>query len=235
MSVVAEQRAHKGPDDYWKNQSFARRYVTNNVRGIAENQGAREFSATCFAAQAQGISYLNPKPESILDIGCGHGTRAANLKAQFHCRVVAADYSEAMLEEANRISLMLPNEHRCEIAQADAYSMPQFQDGEFDVAVCYGLLMSLERPAQTDIMRVVKYGLVAIEESDRAMTPDQKDYWLHIKEKTYPGRIFWHDYLQVFGLWKQVIYNPIPVSEAWSMGTAPGYARIIVVKEPCDA
>lgn len=234
MTMAIAEKSVKGPDDYWKNQSFARRYVMNNVRGIAENPGAREFSASCFMAQAQGIAYLNPKPESILDIGCGHATRAANLKAHFGCRVVAADYSEAMLEEANRISMLLPEAHRCELVKADAYSLP-FADNEFDVAVCYGLLMSLERPAQSDIMRVVKYGLVAIEECDRSMTPDQHDAWLHVKEKTFPGRIYWHDYLKVFGLWRQVIYNPMPVSASWSLGTPPGYARIIVVKEPCDA
>lgn len=234
MSMAAQEHDAKNPEYYWKNQSFARRYVNNNVRGVAENQGAREFSATCFMAQAQGIAYLKPQPQSILDIGCGHGTRAANIKAQFGCRVVAADYSEPMLEEARKISMLLPEAHRCEIVDADAYKLP-FLDNEFDVAVCYGLLMSLERPAQTDIMRVVKYGLVAIEECDRAMVPQQRDHWLHVKEKVYPGRIFWHDYLKIFGLWRQVIYNPIPVPQSWTLGEAPGYARIIVVKEPCDA
>ena len=234
MTVAVVENKRTGPDDYWKSQSFARRYVLNNIRGIAENPGAREFSATCFMAQVQGVQYLAPKVQSILDIGCGHATRAANLKAHFGCRVVAADYSEPFLEEARRISELLPEAHRSEIVQADAYELP-FADNEFDVAVCYGLLMSLERPAQTDIMRVVKYGLVAIEECDRAMAPDQREKWMEVKDKTFPGRIYWHDYLKVFGLWRQIIYNPLPGPDSWSLGTPPGYARIIVVKEPPDA
>lgn len=224
----------KHVDDYWKNPSFARRYVFTNVRGIQENDGAREFSATCFMAQMQGVQYLCPEPTSILDIGAGHGTRAANLRASLGCRVVAADYSDPMLEEATRIAAMLPETHRPEIVKADAYDLP-FADGEFDVAVCYGLLMSMEFPARADIMRVVKYGLVAIEECEASMTPDQRDAWLIVKNKTFPGRIFWHDYVKVFGLYRQIVYNPLPVGESWSLGTPPAYARIIVVKEPFNA
>lgn len=228
---VAAQRQRGAPDDYWKEPSFARKYVFNNVRGIQDNPGAREFSGTCFMAQAQGIGFLNEQPDSILDIGCGHATRAANLKAHFGGRVVGADYSPAMLEEARRIADMLPEAHRPEIVEADAYSLP-FRDNEFDVAVCYGLLMSLERPAQADIMRVVRYGLVAIEETDVCMTPEQREAWSDVKNRVFPGRIYWHDYLRVFGHFRQVIYNPLPVPQSWNLGTPPGYARIIVVKEP---
>jgi len=221
----------KSADDYWKSASFARRYVLNNVKGIQDNPGAREFSATCFMAQLQGIQYLCPEPKSILDIGAGHATRSANLKASLGCRVVATDYSDPMLEEANRIAALLPESHRPEIIKGDAYDLP-FADGEFDVAVTYGLLMSLERPMRADIMRVVKYGLVAIEECESAMTPDQHDEWAKVKNKIFPGRIHWHDYLKTFGWYRQVVYNPIPVGDSWDLGTPPAYARIIVVKEP---
>ena len=185
-------------------------------------------------AQMQGIQYLCPTPTSVLDIGAGPGTRAANFKASLGCRVVAADYSDPMLEEAGRISAMLPESHRPEIIKADAYDLP-FADNEFDVAVCYGLLMSMEKPARADILRVVRYGLVAIEECESAMTPMQHDEWGKVKNHTFPGRIYWHDYMKVFGLYRQIVYNPIPVSESWDLGTPPAYARIIVVKEPFDA
>jgi len=228
---MQQPKRRQAPDDYWKEASFARKYVLNNVRGVQDNPGAKEFSALCYAAIMQGIQYVCNTAASVLDAGCGHAARTASIKASLGCRVVGVDYSEPMLEEARRIAEILPEAHRPDLVQGDVYDLP-FADNEFDVAVCYGLLMSLERPAQADLMRVVKYGLVAIEETDVCMTPEQREAWAEVKNKTFPGRIHWHDYLRVFGHYRSVIYSPLPVPPSWNLGTPPGYARLIVVKEP---
>lgn len=234
MNQQATVKRRQSPDDYWKEPSFARKYVLNNVKGVHDNPGAREFSASTFASFVQGIQYLKMDAASVLDAGCGHAARTASLRASLGCRVVGVDYSEAMLEEAGRVMQFLPEAHRPELVQGDVYKLP-FEDNEFDVAVCYGLLMSLEKPAQADLMRVVRYGLVAIEETETAMTPEQREAWVDVKTRIFPGRIYWHDYLKVFGHFRQVIYNPMPVPESWNLGTPPGYARFIVVKEPSGA
>lgn len=229
---VAKKRTQ--PDDYWQETSFARKYAYNNTVAVVQNEPARVFSATCFMAQMQGISYLCPQPKSILDIGCGPAIRSANIKASTAAHVVAADYSDAMLDEARRMNDILPESHKVEIVKADAYELP-FETDSFDVVVCYGLLMSLKDAGKSDIMRVAKYGLVAIEETDTAMTPEQRTHWSNIKERVFPGRIYWHDYLRMFGHYKSVIYTPLEPPVPWLNNDPPAYARFIVVKEEYHA
>jgi len=219
------------PDDYWRSASFARRYTINNVAGVRDNQGAKEFDGLTFMAQAQGVQYLNTTPVNLLDVGCGHAVRGMRLASYFGIPVTGVDYSEPMLEQAGNLMKALPEERRATLVQASVEDMP-FEDGQFDVAVCYGLLMSLPKldKAVAEIMRVTKYGLVAVEETPTAMVPEQRDEWDRVRTKTFPGRIYWHDYLQAFGHATAVVYTPLPVPETWDMGTPPGYARFIVQK-----
>lgn len=220
-----------GPDDYWKVASFAKKYARNNVLGVDGNQGAKEFQAICFAALCQGIQYLVQRPLSILDLGCGHAVRSISFKAQFGCKVTGADYSPAMLDMAKLFNDQIPEPHRIDLVQADATDLP-FADDEFDVVTCYGLMMSLPtlEVAADEIMRVAKYGLVAIEELEAAMTPDQHASLDNVRTKIFPGRIYWHDYLRSFGHYPSFTYNPLVLPESWDLGVPPAYGRLIVVK-----
>ena len=229
-AAVAEKR---GPDSYWRNPTFAKRYCLNNVETVRANDGAKEFSALCMAAIGQGIQYLCPQPSAIVDLGCGPATRSSTMRAFFGCRVVGVDYSEPMIAEARNIMEFVRPEMRVELTHADVAKLP-FADGEFDVAMCYGLLMSLEelQPALAEIGRVAKYGLVAIEETPTAMDDIQYRAFLDVKERVFPGRIVWHSYLSEFTKdgYGQVTYTPLPVPPSWSLGTPPGYARLIASK-----
>jgi ubiquinone/menaquinone biosynthesis C-methylase UbiE len=229
MSVAVQQRSQ--PDDYWKSRGFARRYVINNVNGIQNNQGAREFDALCFMAHAQGVQHLVEAPVSILDAGCGHAVRGARLGNYFNAKVTGVDYSEPFLAEAANINTKLPDDRQVELIHASVEDMP-FDDEQFDVAITYGLLMSLPTldRAAAELLRVVKYGIVAIEETDAAMSPEQHEIFDSVRLKTFPGRIYWHNYLSAFGRTRNLTYTPLPPPPSWDMGEAPAYARYIVQK-----
>ena len=233
--AVMTQAPRTKPDDYWKTESFVRKYVRNSILGRKDNKAMTMYESAVCLSIVQGIYYLvGDTPKAILDMGCGHAVRTAQMKANFGCRVVGADYSVPFLDQAKNIQQHMPMNHRVELVKADVYDLP-FGDAEFDVAICYGLYMSLSEPERSDLLRTVRYGLVMIEETDAVMTPDQRIEWLKVKNHVFPGRIYWHDYLKLFGLQKSVMFSPLPVPSSWDTGTPPGYARIIVVKEQRDA
>lgn len=223
----------KTPDSYWKNEKFVRRYVMNTVNLIRENQPSNLFNCTCVLAFVQGIQYLHEKVESVIDVGCGHSVRSLDIKAKLGCRMVGVDYSDAMLEQARHINSFLPEERRIELAKADASKLP-FADGEFDVAVTYGLFMSLPQPqpAADEMMRVVKYGIVSIEETDDVMDEKQLENFTKVKTQQYPNRIYWHNYARLMtraGA-RTTLFSPLPVPENWDLGQPPGYCRIMGAK-----
>ena len=224
----------KGPDDYWKSPKFCRRYTVNNINLVRENEPARLFNITCMMAILQGIQYLCEKPAALLDAGCGHGTRGLDIKAKLACRVVGVDYSDPMLEEARRINAMLPEERRVEIAKGDVTAL-EYDNATFDVVFTYGLLMSLPQldKALVELLRVSRYGLVCIEESEDAMHDTQLAELNKVRTQKYPGRIYWHNYNRQACLAgaRSVIFNPIPVVDGWSIGSPPAYGRYIIVKE----
>lgn len=224
----------KGPDDYWKSPKFVRRYTVNNINLIRENPAAALFNITCMMGILQGVQYLCEKPTTILDAGCGHGTRALDIKSKLGCEVTGLDYSDPMLDEARRIMEMLPETRRVNIVKGDVTAL-EYGPGTFDVVIHYGLLMSIPdaEKAAAEMLRVSKYGVVGIEESEDAMTPEQRVELDRIRTQKYPGRIWWHNYNRVFGLAgaATVVFAPIPVPDDWNMGTRPAYARYIAVKE----
>lgn len=233
MTALAMVDKDKTPADYWKNAKFVRRYTMNNVNNIRENPGCNIFNITCMMAFLQGIQYLVQEPAAILDIGTGHSVRLLDLKAKLGCRAVGVDYSEAMLEQAQNINDYLPEERRVELVKADAEKLP-FADGEFDVCTTYGLLMSLPDPlpAMREAMRVSKYGMVCIEETDDVMSKEQLEVFTRVKTTQYPNRIYWHNYAALSSKAgaRTLIFSPLPVPENWDMGCPPGYARLLVVK-----
>lgn len=226
--------AVKGPDDYWKSPKFVRRYVINNINLIRENEAAALYNVTAMMGILQGIQYLCQEPRAVLDAGCGHATRALDIKSKLGCRVVGVDYSDPMLDEARRIMQMLPEDRRVEIYKGDSRSL-SFKDEEFDVAVTYGLFMCMnDAPkAAAELMRVARYGVVSIEESEDAMTDSQREWAEKNVRAQNPGRNYWWNYNRMFAAAgaNTVVFSPLPVPANWSMGAAPGYGRYIAVKE----
>lgn len=225
------KRHREQPDDYWRNESFVRKYVIRNVAGPLKYVCIREYDALSFLVQAQGVQYLTTTPASILDVGCGHAVRAARLGNYFGCPTTGLDYSEPFLNQAKAIMSQLPDDKKITLIKGDVEDM-QFDDNSFDVVISYGLLMSMKNidKAVAEIMRVAKLGFVSIEETDVCMTPEQFKAFENIRTKIYPGRIHWHDYLKAFGKQQGMVYTPIVAPDSWDMGEPPAYARYIVVK-----
>lgn len=69
----------------------------------------------------------------VLDLGCGTGELARLLARRYgSTRVVGADFTRAMLENATRSSAGRPERPRIDFARATALRLP-FADGSFDV------------------------------------------------------------------------------------------------------
>lgn len=229
-----------GPDKYWRRPGFAARYCRNFIDALSRNDYFSRFHMQCQMALAQGITYLCDKPQRVLDAGCGMGYRAAELQAKYLPSVIfiGCDYSEPMIKHAHLMMENFPVERRIRCEEANVYNLP-YQDGTFDVVYCYGLLMSLENIelGAAELMRVSKHGLVAIEETPAVMDAIQLQYWSDYREKRFPGRTYWHDYLKAFASYGMIAFNKIP-TDIWEPGpdapdnhrVAPGYARLIVGK-----
>lgn len=225
------------PEDYWLSPSFVRRYVGNAVVTTNDNLGNKMFFGACMAALAQGIQYICPQPTSILYAGCGHSIKGSVIQKHFSgdaplsCRVTGIDFSALMIEEGRKLQSTMPEEHRTAFHQMNVEAL-DFPDDSFDVAMCYGLLMSLPDPTKgiAEMMRVSRRGIVSIEECESVMGDEQRKYWLDVKERRYPGRIYWHDYIRLFREAMQLVITPMPIPPTWDMGQPPAYIRVIAVK-----
>jgi len=219
------------PEDYWQNPGFAYKYARNNLEGIEKNLGVQQFNAQCMLGIMQGISYLCRKPEKVMDAGCGPGHRGIAVRANMGCYVLGLDYSNAMLEQANKLLKVVGPKHQIDLVRGDVTSLQQKTDS-FDVVFAYGLLMSIPdgQKAVDELMRISKYGLVTIDETDRIMTPIQLQEYTHIKEEVFPGRIYWHDYMKLFGKYRNTVMTPLKAPDTWDLGQPPPYARFIVSK-----
>ena len=234
MTMAAVKREYeKSPADYWLSPRFCSKYIMNNVNTIRDNPGTYLFNTTCMMATLQGIKYLCESPTAVLDVGCGPSMRSLDMKAKLLCRVVGLDYSPHMVAQAESINQMLPEDRRVELKQGDAAAIP-YADGEFDAATTYGLLMSLPDPlpAIREMLRVVKHGIVCIEESQDVMTDEALTHYEEVRDQKFPGRIYHHAYNRLFYLagasnWS---VTPLPVPDTWDLGKPPCYARFILCR-----
>jgi ubiquinone/menaquinone biosynthesis C-methylase UbiE len=86
-----------------------------------------------------------PDGSSILDAPCSGGVTIRRLRPEQQVRYVALDTSPAMLQRAR--SRVSPQHHgNVEFVEGDMEQMP-FDDGEFDLVVCFGGLHCLPNPA----------------------------------------------------------------------------------------
>jgi demethylmenaquinone methyltransferase / 2-methoxy-6-polyprenyl-1,4-benzoquinol methylase len=99
---------------------------------------------------------IDPRPaERILDLAAGTGTSSAALTTT-GAHVVAADFSEGMLEVGRRRQAGNPN---LEFVHADAMALP-FADDEFDAVTMSFGLRNVQKPkvALAELFRVTKPG-----------------------------------------------------------------------------
>lgn len=124
---------------------------------------------------------VGPRPgETILDVAAGTGTSSASL-ARNGARVVAADFSEGMIEVGRRRQAANPY---VEFVQADATALP-FGDDEFDaVTISFGLRNIVDpRKALAEFFRVTKPGgrLVICEFSHPPVSVIRAGYSAYLK------------------------------------------------------
>jgi malonyl-CoA O-methyltransferase len=123
------------------------------------------------------VDALRATPAAVLDLGTGTGAGAAALKSLFpRARVVAADISPAMLEQARRRSRFW---RRIECQPADAHALP-FADQSFDL-VFSNLMLQWTDPldlALREMNRVLRPGGLLLASSFGAQTLQElRDAW----------------------------------------------------------
>ena len=103
------------------------------------------------------VGLLRTTPTAVLDLGCGTGAGAAELKRRFRrAQVVAADIAPGMIAAARRRSRLW---RRFDCALADAHALP-FEDRRFDL-VFSNLMLQWADPldaALGEIRRVLRPG-----------------------------------------------------------------------------
>ncbi len=108
-----------------------------------------------------------PEGARILDAGCGTGNHTARL-ARRGFPVQAIDFSEHALEHARANLAEESLDAHVDFRQADLVQLP-FADGEFQYAVCWGVLMhvpEVER-AVAELARVIgPGGMLAVSEAN---------------------------------------------------------------------
>jgi ubiquinone/menaquinone biosynthesis C-methylase UbiE len=132
--------------------------------GMQRESVARRYLRLVVGADAGGFFRVMdavtevPDRSSILDVPCGGGVTIRRLRPGQRLRYVALDISPVMLKGARR---RVPPEHHgnVELVEGNIEQMP-FDDGEFDLVVCFSGLHCLPDPAAAvrEIARCLRPG-----------------------------------------------------------------------------
>lgn len=137
--------------------------MSDHDRGQLDTSGAEVYASLFvpalfgrFArpvADAAGIG----RSESVVDVACGTGVLAGEVRDRTSGEVVGVDVNPAMVAVARRMR------DDIDFVEGDAADLP-FADGTFDVAVSQFGLMFIEDPgaAVREMVRVARRGLVAV-------------------------------------------------------------------------
>lgn len=141
FDAVVGAAYHFGIEHRWVAKPFGRAIFDTNTEMIYE---------------AMGVVGRMPDGSAILDVPCGGGVALQGLRREQKVRYVAADISPAMLDRTRGRARALPS---VELVETDITRMP-FEDGEFDLCVCFNGLHCLPDPAAAvrEIARVLKPG-----------------------------------------------------------------------------
>jgi SAM-dependent methyltransferase len=135
----------------WRNRTFEAVVGAAYDYGIEHEWVARSVGRALFDTDA-GLIYRSlgtiggmPDGTAILDIPCGGGIALRGLRPEQNVRYVAADISVDMLDRARRRAAGR-GLTTVEFVEADIESVP-FDQGEFDLCVCFNGLHCLPDPA----------------------------------------------------------------------------------------
>jgi ubiquinone/menaquinone biosynthesis C-methylase UbiE len=135
--------------------------------GLMESEHRGRYLWT--AAMAHGLE--------VLDAGCGTGYGSEILATAGARSVVGLDISADALEHA-RAACTHPS---CEFRQGSVHELP-FEDGRFDLAVCFEVIEHVEEQARAlaELRRVLKpAGVLAISSPNRKVYPPGNPHHVH--------------------------------------------------------
>jgi ubiquinone/menaquinone biosynthesis C-methylase UbiE len=135
----------------WQSPVFARTVGASYDWAMEQQSVARRFGRLVMGAdvdrvyRAMDVIAEMPDGAAILDVPCGGGIEMLRLRPDQRVRYVGVDISAPMLQRAR---CRVPAEHRdrVEIIESSIEGMP-FDDGEFDLCVCFNGLHCVPDPA----------------------------------------------------------------------------------------
>lgn len=148
----------------WQRPVFARTVGASYDWAMGQESAARRFGRLVMGAdvdrvyRAMDLIGAMPDRSAILDVPCGGGIAMGRLRSDQLVRYVGLDISAPMLEVARR---RIPAVHRDRISiiEGSIEAMP-FDDGEFDLCVCFNGLHCVPEPATAvaEIARCLRPG-----------------------------------------------------------------------------
>jgi ubiquinone/menaquinone biosynthesis C-methylase UbiE len=116
---------------------------------------------------------------SALDVCCGTGAALRHLRPLCRDRAVGLDFSQGMLDEAERRLKSAPGEAKIELVRGDAFALP-FED-EFDVVTSVGAFGHVERKDEDrfvkGLFRALKKGGRFVFATSNAPPPTSTWFW----------------------------------------------------------
>ncbi|MHA1681267.1 MAG: class I SAM-dependent methyltransferase [Promethearchaeota archaeon] len=102
--------------------------------------------------------------KSVLEIGTGRGYTAIILAKDYHCVVTSIDNNPRKLYDALEESKRHGVSHRIAFFQEDALEGLSFNDGSFDVSVCFNTLHHITNDNRqafiSEMIRLAKEGII---------------------------------------------------------------------------
>jgi 2-polyprenyl-3-methyl-5-hydroxy-6-metoxy-1,4-benzoquinol methylase len=139
-------------------QELTQKYFDDSAIGLNERAYAAQNSMNATRLALTKSILKDLKPGKLLDAGCGGGFTSAEF-FDLGWDVSAIDFSENMVAEAKKF-FSSRNAEAINISAADVRDLKLFNNEEFDVVICLGVLYYIEDPsnAYEEFSRVLKKG-----------------------------------------------------------------------------
>lgn len=177
-----------------------------------------------------------PPGATVLDAGCGDGSKALRL-ARRGFKVVAVDFSTAVLARAREKLLAASSADPITLQQEDLTDLT-FEDGTFDVVFCWGVLMHIPYPgvlkAIGELARVVKPGgaLVIQESNSRSMQSTVQRSLMRLARRDMSDM---HMVERGVEKWRQTPAGPLVTRNtdiAWLLNEVEGHGLTLIQRKP---
>ena len=220
-SIVSTTQAYyDGPADeiyrsIWGDNIHLGVYCSEECHQLAAKQHTNELMAGAVTLGADA---------RVLDLGCGYGSAARYLAANFGCSVTATNISEKELELARERSSEAGLDHLLSFEYGDFHHLG-YPDGSYDVVWSQDAFLHAvdKRAVLSECRRVLKPGgtLVFSDILVRRGTPEEDRAIIYDRVKS-PDIWDFEDYRTgLSGLGLQLVRE-----EDWSSNVAPSYAWV---------